>query len=133
MANFPELTRPTGTFMQKLLAARSSSPIGFEGAHVIGQSFWNGSLSWLYGLNPSTSTPIGPDKTFNGVLLAENGFDSSVLGVAGANGVSDLRTGMDWLYASNNTSIIDRIDFATTNAPLTHTNDNHSIGTRMAA
>jgi RTX calcium-binding nonapeptide repeat (4 copies) len=65
----------------------------------------------------------GPPTT----ILGRDTLVDKSLGVVGANGVSDLRSGMDWLWGNSNSAVIDRMDFATTNTPLTYTIANRAV------
>ncbi len=55
-------------------------------------------------------------------ILGRDTLIDTALGIAGPTGVSDLRTGMNWLFGTSSTSVIDRIAFSTTDTSTTVTN-----------
>jgi hypothetical protein len=57
----------------------------------------------------------GPQPT----ILGRDTLINISLGKIGPTGVSDLRTGLEWLYNNAGTSVIDRIAFATTDTSTT--------------
>ena len=57
----------------------------------------------------------GPPPT----ILGRDTLIDTAIGVPGSTGISDLRSGMEWLWSNGTTSVIDRIAFATTNAATT--------------
>jgi hypothetical protein len=77
---FPDLTRPSG--LRFLLGPRlPQNQSGFQGAHIIGSSFWTrqtGGVSWLNDIGFSDNQ----DTQNNGVLLPESERGNAVLGAA---------------------------------------------------
>jgi hypothetical protein len=64
---FPDLNRPTN--LRRLLAPRLEQNLnGFQGAHIIGSSFWQNSVEWLDELQ----FPNNQDSLANAVLLPES-------------------------------------------------------------
>jgi len=74
---FPDLTRPS--ILRFLLGPRlPQNSNGFQGAHIVGNSFWRGAVTWLSQLGFSDDA----DTINNGVLLPESERGSAVLGAA---------------------------------------------------
>jgi hypothetical protein len=74
---FPDLIRPSG--LKFLLGPRlPQNQNGFQGAHIIGSSFWDRRVSWLDGLG----FPSNQDTQNNGVFLPESERGNAVLGAA---------------------------------------------------
>jgi hypothetical protein len=65
---------------------------------------------WSIGRTGAPPTIVGRDTLID-----------KAIGVAGSSNISDLRSGMDWLWGNVGTSVIDRVAFATTDTSTTYT------------
>ena len=62
MVTFSELTRPEGLRdMVYPLETGGAQRSGFQGAHLIGEGFWNRRLGWLSDLNEPGGNAINPN------------------------------------------------------------------------